>query len=90
MNIALRDSGQKYNIAFGNAISINAFYYDFTNDGIFAKQIVEGSGITEAMKVSQNGVVYLKGVKQINAGFSKRFELTIGGNLIAKSFTTQL
>lgn len=89
MNFTLRNPGSPFNLSFSNIV-IDSFYYDVTIDGIFAKQIIENSGFSETMVVTLNGSVYLKGVKQINGSLSKRFELTPTGNLIAKSFTTQL
>lgn len=89
-NLTLTNPGPPFNLNFGTGIIINSFYYNVTTDGIFAKQIIENSGFSEAMVVTPTGVVYLKGTKQINGSFSKRFELTPTGNLIAKSFTTQL
>jgi hypothetical protein len=88
-NISLRNPGQPFDLNFVSII-VNSFYYDVTTDGIFAKQIVQNSGFAETMKVTPNGIVYIKGVKQVNGSLSKRFELTPSGNLIAKSFTTQL
>lgn len=88
-NMTFRNPGPVFNLNFGTVIVINSFYYDVATDGIYAKQIIENSGFAEAMRVTPSGVVYLKGTKQINGSFSKRFELTINGNLIARSFTTQ-
>jgi len=91
MNITLRNPGTFANHTYsdGEVIIIDSFYYDITADGIYAKQIVENSGFAEMMRVTPTGIVYLKGTKQINGSFSKRFELSTAGNLIAKSFTTQ-
>jgi hypothetical protein len=91
MNISLRNPGAFANHTYsdGEAITINSFYYDVLTDGIYAKQIIENSGFPEPMRIMPDGIVYLKGVKQINASFSKKFELTTAGNLIAKSFTSQ-
>jgi len=91
MNITLRNPGAFANHTYsdGEVIVINSFYYDVLTDGIYAKQIIENSGFAEMMRVTSTGIVYLKGVKQTNASFSKRFELTTSGNLIAKSFTSQ-
>lgn len=90
MNITLRNPGTFANHSYGSGVVINSFYYDVATDGIYAKQIVESSGFAEMMRVSPTGIVYLKGVKQTNGGFSKKFELTSTGNLIARAFTTQL
>lgn len=89
MNITLRNSGTPFNISFGGSISINRFYYNVAEDTIYAKQIIENSGLSQQMKVTSTGVVYLKGIKQTNASFSKKFELTKDGNLIAKAFVTE-
>ena len=89
-NVTLRNPGQPHNTNFGGGVVINSFYYDMASDSIYAKQIVENSGYAEAMRVGPTGIVYLKGTKQINGSFSKRFEITRTGNLIARAFTTQL
>jgi hypothetical protein len=91
MNITLRNPGTFANHTYsdGEVIISTPFYYNITTDGIYAKQIIENSGFPEPMRIMPDGIVYLKGVKQINASFSKKFELTTAGNLIAKSFTSQ-
>lgn len=91
-NITLRNPGTPFSMNFGDGvtITINSFYYDVATDGIYAKQIVENSGFSQNMIVTPTGVVYLKGIKEVNGSFSKRFELTAAGNLIARSFTTEL
>lgn len=91
MNITLRNPGTFANHSYSDGgVVINSFYYDVSTDGIYAKQIVENSGFTEMMRVTPTGIVYLKGTKQINGSLSKRFELTIAGNLIARAFTTEI
>jgi hypothetical protein len=90
-NLTLRNPGTPHNLNFGgDAVVINSFYYDVATDGIYAKQIVENSGFAEMMRVTPTGIVYLKGTKQINGSFSKRFELTITGDLIARAFTVEI
>jgi hypothetical protein len=89
-NSTFRNPGTVFKLNFGGeVIVIDSFYYDVSTDGIYAKQIIENSGFAEIMRVTPNGTVYLKGTKQINVGFSKRFEITNSGNLIARSFTTE-
>lgn len=89
-NITLQNPGTFPNINFGTTTEINSFYYDIINDALYAHQIIENSGITELMNIMPNGTVYLKGVKIINTSFSNRFDLTDAGNLIARSFITEL
>lgn len=89
-NMTFRNPGTPHNLNFGGgSLTINSFYYSLFDDGIYAKQIIENSGLSEAMRVTSTGIVYLKGVKQINASFTNKFELTLAGNLIARSFTTE-
>lgn len=88
-NLTFRNPGQPFNLNFGGSISINSFFYNVEDDSIYAKQIIENSGLSEAMHITPTGVIYLKGTKQINASFSKKFELTKDGNLIARAFVTE-
>lgn len=66
----------------------NRFYYDTLNDIMYAKQFVENSGFTQQMQVKPDGTVYLKGTKVVDPSYTKKFTLTLNGNLIAKQFGT--
>jgi hypothetical protein len=91
MNFALTNPGPFPNINFGGTgPAINTFYYNVIADSIYAHQIIENSGFAEQVRVTPNGTVYLKGVKVIDAGYTKKFSITNTGNMIAKAFTTEL